>query len=86
MKDQELVRRDRQLGVRLALIVGEFDFGRAVQKLHDGAHLATHEAVGGHVREKSDDSSRRGVVCIAVALHFAKQLVSRGAVPARRTI
>ena len=40
MKNQQLVVRERQLGVSPPFIVGEFHFVRAVQELHDGADLA----------------------------------------------
>ena len=68
VKDEELVWREREISVRLALVIREFDFVGAVQELHDGADLAAQEAVRGHVCEERDDtSSKCGVVCIAVS-------------------
>ena len=55
VKDKEQVGRDGQLCVRLALIVGEFNFVRAVQQFDDRADLAAHETVRWHVRQESDD-------------------------------
>lgn len=55
VEDEELVGRQRQLCVRLAFIVGEFDFVSAIHELHDGADLATQEAARGQIRDESDD-------------------------------
>ena len=49
VKDEELVWRWRELGVRLALVIRELDFVGAVQELHDGTDLTAQEAVRGHV-------------------------------------
>jgi len=49
VKDEELVWRQRELGVRLAFVIRELDFISAVQELHDGAYLAAQKAVRGHV-------------------------------------
>jgi hypothetical protein len=49
VKDEELVWRERELSVRLALVIRELDFVGAVQELHDGADLTAQEAVRGHV-------------------------------------
>ena len=39
MQDQELVRFQRELRVRLSLIVRELDLIGTVEQLHDGANL-----------------------------------------------
>ena len=49
VKDEELVWRERELSVRLALVIRELDFVGAVQELHDGTDLTAKEAVRGHV-------------------------------------
>jgi hypothetical protein len=69
----------RQLRVRLALVVGELDFIGAIEKLHDGAHLAARRPSAGASVRSATTSSNCGVVFIACRLSFTKQLVKRGA-------
>jgi hypothetical protein len=47
MQDEELLRLQRKLRVRLSFVVGEFDFIRAVEEFYHGAHLPSKEAVRG---------------------------------------
>ena len=49
VKDEELVWRERELSVRLALVIRELDFVGAVQEFNDSADLTAQEAVRGHV-------------------------------------
>ena len=49
VQDEELVWRERELSVRLALVIRELDFAGAIQELHDGADLTAQEAVRGHL-------------------------------------
>ena len=49
MQNQKVLRLQRKLCVRLALIVGEFNFVRTVEEFHDSAHLPTKETVRGQI-------------------------------------
>ena len=70
VKDQQLIGRNRQFCVGLPFIVGEFNFVRTVQKLHDSADLASQEAVRGHVGQKSDDNPAGEVWCALLSPLF----------------
>ena len=48
MQNQKVLRLQRKLCVRLAL-VGEFNFVRTVEEFHDSAHLPTKETVRGQI-------------------------------------
>ena len=76
MKNQQLVGRERQFGVRPTFVVREFDFVGAIQELHDGSDLATQETVRGHVREKSHDieQARCGVHCCRLTLQSSSSV------------
>ena len=86
VKDEKLVWRERELSVRLALVIRELDFVGAVQEFNDSADLTAQEAVRRHVSEERDDIQQVwcGVHCCR--LYFTKQLVKRGALSPRRTI
>jgi len=55
MKDQELIFFERQFGVGLPLVVGEFDLIGAVQEFHDGSDLAAQQALRRQVRQQRDN-------------------------------
>lgn len=69
MKDQELVWFERQFGVGLAIVVGEFDLIGAVQKFHDGPDLAAQQALRRKVRQQRDNVQK--LRCRVGHLHFS---------------
>lgn len=55
MEHQELLRFQRELGVRLSVVIAKLDFVCAIEKLDDGSDLAAHQAMLRDVRKESDD-------------------------------
>ena len=55
MKYEQLIRGQRDLGVSRAIIVREFDFVSAVQRLDHSTHLSSQESLSRHIREKGHD-------------------------------
>ncbi len=55
MKEQQLVRCQREFGVGPAVIVRELNLESAIQEFDDGANLPAQETVGRHICEESDD-------------------------------
>jgi hypothetical protein len=55
MQDQQLLGPERELSVGPSLVIGELHLAGPVEKLDDGAHLPTHEALCGHVGQQSND-------------------------------
>ena len=54
MQNEKVLRLQRKLCVRLALIVGEFNFVRTVEEFHDSAHLPTKETVRPRAARSTD--------------------------------
>ena len=55
VKHQKLVSLQGEFSVRLTLVVRELHFVGAVEKLHNGAHLAAQKTFRWHFRQKGHD-------------------------------